>query len=400
METSTYQHSKTTVFFYRLSFAVYILGLPNFWIEDLKLSKTFVKFYDKFTNINNLLIYFLILFEVASFFTQENLTDKQKSNLLLYGISHPMVCMFGVMMARLQEKVRRVMYTLTVELKRVHNDPEVERQMLASTYMYMFAVTFSCVMSMIMYIAEAVWEVVRYDVTFTTIVTAYPDVHDKSNLADVVRALCYIVWWIFLARIVGVYILVIPFTTCLSHQYKNLQSYFISLADIFERNDLSQTEKEDRYEAGFKVGIQLHSDTLRCTEQIQEVCLGVFSGQILFNMILLVVLMAQMANSERTLVNLCSAVFTSSAVLFTTGFYMWNAGDVTIEASHLATAMYLSGWYHNQGAASARIRKLVVISMSQAQRPVVLKGFGYIDLSYQMYLRIVKGSYSVFSVIY
>nr|AOE48028.1 putative odorant receptor OR23 [Athetis lepigone] len=400
MESSTYQHSKTTVFFYRLSFVVYILGLPNFWLEDLKLSKTFVKFFDKFTKFNNLLIYLLILFEFGSFLTQENLSVKQKSNLLLYAISHPMLCMFRVMMARLKEKVRKVMYSLTVELKRVHNDPEVERQMLASTYMYMFAVLFSCLLSMIMYAAEAIWEVVRDDVTFTTLVTAYPDVHDKSTLADVVRALCFITWWIFLTRIIGVYILVIPLTTCLSHQYKNLQSYFLSLGDIFDRNDLSQTEKEDKYEAGFKVGIQLHSDTLRCTKQTQEVCRGVFSGQILFNMILLVLLMAQMANSERTLVNLCAAVFTASAVLITTGFYMWNAGDVTVEASHLATAIYLSGWYHNQGQASARIRKLVVITLSQAQRPVVLKGFGYIDLSYQSYLRIVKASYSVFSVIY
>lgn len=159
---TTYKRSKTTDFFYKLSYAVYFCGLPNFWLEDLKLSKTFVTFYDKFSMFNNGLIYLLILFELASFFTQENLTEKQKSNLLVYALSHPMLCSFRVMMSRLQEKVRLVMYTLTVGLKAVHNDPEVERQMLASTYMYLFALLFSCTLSMVMYAAEGIWEVARY----------------------------------------------------------------------------------------------------------------------------------------------------------------------------------------------------------------------------------------------
>ncbi|KAJ8727302.1 hypothetical protein PYW07_001421 [Mythimna separata] len=400
MESTTFKRSKTTDFFYKLCYVVYFCGLPNFWLEELKLPKRFVRIYDKFTTFNNTLICFLVVFELASFFTQKNLTEKQKSNLILYGISHPMLCCFRLMLSRLQGKVKLVMYNLTVRLKAVHNDPEVERQMLRTTNMYMFALVFSCLMSMVMYAAEAGWEVVRYDVTFTTIVTAYPDVEDRSDLANVVRALCFVTWWIFLTRICSVYSLVIALTTCLSHQYKNLQSYFVSLDDIFEREDFSQAEKEEQYEKGFKVGIKLHSDTLRCTQQTQTVCRGVFSGQIVFNICLLVVLMAQMANSERTLVNLFAAVFTASAVLISTGFYMWNAGDVTVEASHLSTAMYFSGWHNCRGQSSVRLRKLIVITMSQAQRPVVLKGLGYIDLSYQSYITIVKSSYSVFSVLF
>ncbi|KAJ8733563.1 hypothetical protein PYW08_001861 [Mythimna loreyi] len=400
MESTTFNRTKTTDFFYKLCYVVYFCGLPNFWLEELKLSKRFVRLYDKFTMINNSLICFLVLFELGSFFTQTNLEENQKSNLILYAISHPMLCIFRLMLSRLQDKVKLVMYNLTVGLKSVHNDPEVERQMLATTYMYLFALVSSCLLSMFMYAAEAILDVIRYDVTFTTIVTAYPDVQDKSDLANVVRALCFIIWWIFLSRICSVYSLVISLTTCLSHQYKNLQSYFISLNDIFEREDLSQAEKEEQYEIGFKIGIKLHSDTLRCTQQTQTVCRGVFSGQIIFNICLLVVLMAQMANSERTLVNLFAAVFTASAVLFSTGFYMWNAGDVTVEASHLGTAIYFSGWYNCRGQNSVRLRKLIVITMSQAQRPVVLKGLGYIDLSYQSYITIVKSSYSVFSVLF
>ncbi|KAJ8727301.1 hypothetical protein PYW07_001420 [Mythimna separata] len=400
MGSTSFTRSKTTDFFYKLSYVVYLFGLPNYWLEELKLPKRFVRLYDKFLMFNNGLIYFLIFFELAAFFTQTNLTEKQNSNLILYALSHPMLFSFHVMLSRLQNKVRLLMYNLTVRLKAVHNDLEVERQMLTRTYMYVFALLFSCCLSMVMYAAEAVWEVVRYDVTFTTLVTAYPDVEDRSGFANVVRALCFIIWWIFLTRMFAVYMLVISLTTCLSHQYKNLQSYFMSLSDIFEREDCSQAEKEELYEIGFKVGIKLHSETLRCTQQTQTVCRGVFSGQIVFNICLLVVLMAQMANSERTLMNLCATVFTATAVLIGTGFYMWNAGDVTVEASHLGTAIYFSGWYNCQGQSSVRLRKLVVITMCEAQRPVLLKGLGYIELSYQSYITIVKSSYSVFSMIF
>ncbi|CAH0702671.1 unnamed protein product [Spodoptera exigua] len=345
METTTtsYTRSKTTNFFYKINFIIYTFGLPNFWIEDLKLTKKFVKFYDKFSMFNNTLIFLLIIFELCSYFTQTGLTEKQQSNRLIYAISHPMLFMFRVMMTSIKERVRLVMYSLTVGLKRVHNDPEVEKQMIACTVMYLSALLLSCLMSMIMYAAEGFWEVVRNGNTFTTIITAYPAVEDDSDMANLVRAICFIIWWMFLTRIFAVYILVISLTTCLSYQYKNLQSYFLSLNDIFERNDLSQIEKENQYEAGFKVGIKLHADTLSrsANEQVDY-----------------------LMNSERTLVNLCSAGFTATAVLISTGFYMWNAGDVTVEA------------------------------------PVVLKGLGYIDLSYQSYIKIVKSSYSVFSVIF
>uniref|UniRef100_A0A2A4J6Z3 Odorant receptor n=1 Tax=Heliothis virescens TaxID=7102 RepID=A0A2A4J6Z3_HELVI len=400
MEPTTYTRSQTTEFFYKINFLIYLFGLPNFWIEELKLSKTFVKIYDKFLVFSDGFIYLLILLEFGSFFTQTNLTEKQMSNLVVFAMSHPVLCSFGVIMSRLKKKIRLVMYSLAVSLKREYNDPVVEKQMISHSVTYVSALSFSYVMTMIMYAADAFWDMIHNGSTFTTIVTAYPDVDDRSELANIARAFFFIIWWIFLTRFFAVYLLVIPLTTGLSYQFKNLQSYFSSLADIFDSNELSQTDKEEKYETGFKVGVKLHADTLRCVQDTQAVCRGVFSGQIIFNILLLILLMAQMVNSERTLVNIFGTVTTAGAVLISTGFYMWNAGDVTVEASRLPTAIYFSGWYHCRGQSSVRLRKLIVIAMSRAQQPVVLKGLGYIDLSYQSYITIVKSSYSVFSVLY
>lgn len=97
--------------------------------------------------------------------------------------------------------------------------------------------------------------------TFTTVVTFWPDIDDKTTLANVARITIYLVWWIFMLRMCVSYVLVISVTICLSHQFKNLQSYFHKLNDIFKEN-LSQEQMESKYEEAFKIGVKLHSHTL------------------------------------------------------------------------------------------------------------------------------------------
>lgn len=99
--------------------------------------------------------------------------------------------------------------------------------------------------------------------TFNTVITAWPDVHDRSVLSNIGRIIIYLTWWIYLTRIFSVYSLVICLTIAISHQFKNLKSYFYSLSKIFDNDNLSQTEKEQEYERAFKVGINMHSETLK-----------------------------------------------------------------------------------------------------------------------------------------
>ena len=99
--------------------------------------------------------------------------------------------------------------------------------------------------------------------TFNTIITAWPEVEDRSTLANIGRSVFYIIWWIYLSRIFAVYSLVICLTIAVSHQFKNLNSYFQSLAGIFEDDGLTHEEKEQEYERALKVGIKMHSDTLK-----------------------------------------------------------------------------------------------------------------------------------------
>lgn len=100
--------------------------------------------------------------------------------------------------------------------------------------------------------------------SFTTVITAWPDVEDNSVPASVFRVIIYVGWLLFMSRVAASRILLIMTTALLSHQYKNLRSYFYSLDNIFQDDtvDISHKEKELKYVQALKAGFKLHSDTL------------------------------------------------------------------------------------------------------------------------------------------
>lgn len=108
------------------------------------------------------------------------------------------------------------------------------------------------------------------DATFTTVITVWPDVNYKSTAADICRAISYILWWAFMTRVFATYSMMLSLMVALEHQFKNLMSYFCNLALIFEE-DLSQEQKELKYEEGVKIGFKLHSDTIAYVNKTVDV---------------------------------------------------------------------------------------------------------------------------------
>ncbi|XP_041970677.1 uncharacterized protein LOC121727067 [Aricia agestis] len=240
--------------------------------------------------------------------------------------------------------------------------------------------------------------------TFTTVVTAWPDVTDTSLRAEILRIFFYLVWWIFVLRTAAVYALVTCISIIVGQQFKNLQSYFYSLNEIFQDDDeikvWEQERREQIYEEAVRTGFKLHDQTLRCTNEYQVTCNVIFSGQILVNVSVLCLLMLQMVSTERTLMNTLAILSTALAVLIGSGLIMWNAGDISVEAAVLPTAMFHCGWHNCRGKSGPRIKRMLVVAMRQSQRPVIISSFGVLEISYQSYLSIVKSSYSVFSLLY
>lgn len=98
--------------------------------------------------------------------------------------------------------------------------------------------------------------------TFTTVITTWPLVDDPSTIAHIARLVNYVIWWVFVTRIISSYIIIIVLITSMSQKYMNLQSYFNKIERVFVDRDLEQNEKEIKYEESFKLGVKLHSSTL------------------------------------------------------------------------------------------------------------------------------------------
>ncbi|XP_063626993.1 uncharacterized protein LOC134798541 [Cydia splendana] len=393
----TFSNSSTR-YFQKLTQNVYIVTATNFWFEDVKLPNRFVKVYNSLSKFLEAIIVALAITAVGAGYSQKNLTQKQNTDTLMKSVPNLFVyIMYGFIVYN-KEEIKNLLFSLTVSLKEIYND-EIERQMMMKIRLYMAGSIFVGSCPMIAYGVEAAFHVLTSNATFTTLIPIWPDLEDRRLVAGFVRILIYIVWLLLIAHVVAIYCLMISISICLSYQFANLYEYFLDLNNIFDEED-SQEDQEKRYEEAVKVGIKMHNIILRCVNQLQSSCKVVYGGQILINVCVLALLMIQMMQTDRSLVQLAPIVLSAIAVLVTSGLFILSAGDITLEAERLPTAMFHSGWHNCRRQSSVRVRKLITFAMMQAQHVVVIKGLGVIELSYNSYIAIVKSSYSVFSIIY
>ncbi|XP_038223178.1 uncharacterized protein LOC119840563 [Zerene cesonia] len=406
MEDITVETNRIAAFFSSVNKFAYICGLPNFLNNNNNLPPLIVRYNTIYISLINILLFSFVAIENLSFITQKNFTTKQKNDLMTFAVSHFMLSFYYVSLYLNRNTVKKLAFTLTISLKKLYNDVNIEKDAIKKSKVYMVIFLSLCSGAIFSYGLEALILVVLEDGKFITVITAFPDVEDNSVVGNIWRVVFYLFWWFFIVRIIALFLVVIVSIIYLRYQYKNLQSYFYSLATIFDE-DISQSEKENKYEKALKTGIQLHADTLRCTKDCQQAFYVVLSVQLLINMMTVVLIMMRfMVNikksltSEHTPMNLLATGVMGTAILIGTGLFMWNLGDVTVEASKVPTAIYSSGWENCTRGSSARVRHLISFSITQGQKHVALRAIGVIELSYSSYVTLVKSSYSVFSLIY
>nr|UPN65212.1 odorant receptor 27 [Phthorimaea operculella] len=390
--------NRTRDYFQRISKVIYLMGAQDYWCEDLNLPSAVKLFHFCFMNFVNVASVALILSQWAVYFTDQKLTAKQSFDSKLFALAHPLSLGTVLITEKSRKKVSQLLQKLTIDLKEVHNDESVETAMMKKSKFVLKCYSTMIFMTAFLFGLEG-FMMVKRGHTFVTMVTAWPDFEDTSTTASASRVIIYIVWCFLLIRLTSVFIMVIPLSICLSHQYKNLCSYFIKLNDIF-KEDCSQEEKEIKYEKAFKVGIQLHSETMVCAHQLQELFGAVYGGQIIIKSTSVMAMMSSMANAERTLSHVVSTIGTASYSLISLGYLICYAGYTTVEAASLPSAIFFSGWQNCTKKTNTRIRPLVVIALLMSQRPVVLKCLGSVTLSFSSYVTIVKSCYSGFSVLY
>ncbi|KAF9802675.1 hypothetical protein SFRURICE_011686 [Spodoptera frugiperda] len=397
-----YKPNEMTKLLGKLNIICFIFGLRNIWVEDVKLANRFIS-----TRACNRLLLFAEIFYIifattilGSLFTQKNLSEKQKLDQMMFSITLPGNIMFHYILLYRRHEVRNLLYHLTVVLKEHYNDADLEREMIRKIKVFSISLCGLVGTVVVSYGLSAFYRVITAGETFVTITSAWPDIHDRSTAAGLVRVFVYFWWYPFAARIMVTFLILVTMLVSICYQFKNLQSYFYSLDAIFSDATLSQEQKEKKYEDVFKLGIKMHSLTLWCKNQHQHVSKELFATEILLFFGMLLSQLTALLADDRNMTQLCTMFITSVTTCLALGFFMWNGGDITLEASKLSEAMYCSGWQNCYGQSSVRIRKLVVNAVRQAQNPVVYKTLGIVEFSYESYVRLVKMPYSAVSVFY
>ncbi|XP_060803359.1 uncharacterized protein LOC106142318 [Amyelois transitella] len=392
--------NKTAQYFINLAQFAYWLGMPDIWIQEVARPKRIVRIHDAYCYTCVILISLLVVFEYGALFTEQELSDRQHANMVLFVLCHPLVIIFIMNSLYFEKRTKRLLYDLAVGLKSVYNDEDIEAvtvqkmKVLSRAFVWIFAT------AIFFYGVDALVNVVWYGATFTTVILAWPQTHHRSPAADLARVFFYLIFLNFMLLLGITYMVNISITICLSSQFKNMQSYFYKLADLFKEDNMTQEQKESKYEENFKLGIRLHAKTSWCKQEWQAICNVIFSFQVVLNIGILILMLAQLVLSEeRSLASLIASLFTIGTILSSTGLLMLNAGDVTVEAREISTAIYHSGW-ENCAGSSPRVRKLLVCAMMKGQKPEILWALRLIPMSYESFVSIVKSTYSIFSLLY
>ncbi|CAH2071851.1 unnamed protein product, partial [Iphiclides podalirius] len=220
--SSTLLGTKTSRFFYMINRGAVVCGLPNFWITDVKLPRLFAcRAFEILVKLITLCFSAFVLAEIGALFTQNDLSEKQSFDRLIFCTSHPLLYAFWVTVAHHKDKVKEITFQMCAS-RELYNDLAVEAQMLRKAKQFSVASVLSCAVTMVSYAVDGVIQVIQ-----------------------------------------SAYVTVISLTICLSHQYKNLQSYFYKLEAIFSEKNLNQDEKEEKYEKALKFGIKMHSESLQ-----------------------------------------------------------------------------------------------------------------------------------------
>ncbi|KAH9641433.1 hypothetical protein HF086_011462, partial [Spodoptera exigua] len=139
----------------------------------------------------------------------------------------------------------------------------------------------------------------------------------------------------------------------------------------------------------FKNNKTLHRRLYSLADEIHRVFGIIMSLQVCESSAVAVLLLLRLALSPH--LDLTNAFMTYtfvSSLFLLLALNLWNAGEITYQASLLSNAMFYCGWHLCDIEKNHDIRKLVIIGCTQAQKPLILKAFGIQDLSYETFVSV------------
>ncbi|NP_001157209.1 olfactory receptor 8 [Bombyx mori] len=379
---------------------VYYAGAGNFWYEDIYKETVPYKMYVVISFFTYTVMIFLE--NLAALFGK--LPEVEKNSAVMFAAIHNIV--LTKMFLLLYHK--RSISKLNCEMAAVGENLEEAsimrrqfRKMRLGTALYFISVY----LSLVAYGVESARRTIVEGAPFYTVVTYLPDYDNTTVLASFLRIFFYITWLYMMLPMMSADCMPIAHLITMTYKFVTLCRHFDQIREKFQINVkiMAKTEATEILKLGFIEGIKMHQKLMYLADEIHRVFGIIMALQVCESSAVAVLLLLRLALSPHLDLTNAFMTYTFVCSLFLLlALNLWNAGELTYQASLLSNAMFYSGWYFCDFEKDwcRDIRRLVLIGCAQAQKPLILKAFGVLDLSYETFVSVARMTYSVFAVFY
>ncbi|XP_014360575.2 odorant receptor 47b-like [Papilio machaon] len=379
---------------------IYFVGFGNFWYEeDVGDDRKMIY------RIYNVLLFFIYgsmtVLEIFAALLGDFPKD-EKGDCVTFAVSHTivMIKMFSVIGNK--ELIRKLNYDM-VSVCEEFEETSLQKKKYYNIKINVIAYFVAVYFSAACFVFEGLRKV-KEGSHFVTIVTYYPSFEDDSIPATVFRIYCTIVlFMMMLTMIMSVDAFTMVNLIIFKYKIITLRRYFEKISEDFkEMHKINRRLAVENLATGLIKGFKVHKELLRILKDIDKGFGFVIALQLFQSSGSAVSLLLQIAISDDlTFVGKLKIMFFVIALFFLLGLFLCNAGEITYQSALLADSIFYCGWHEclwEYQLKGKKIGQMVLIACIQAQKPLVLKAFKMIELTYGTFLLVIKTTYSIFAL--
>ncbi|KAF9422455.1 hypothetical protein HW555_001853 [Spodoptera exigua] len=377
---------------------VYYAGAGNCWYEDIYHET--IPYYTY--SVITFSIYTIMIFleNLAALFG--NFPGVEKNSAVMFAAIHNIVLTKMFLLLYHKKSIRKLNYEMA-NVGASYEEDYVMRKQYRKVTVGIWLYVISVYLSLSAYGIESARRSIVEGAPFYTVVTYLPVYDDNSVVALAFRIFFYITWLYMMLPMMSADCMPITHLITMTYKFITLCHHFERIRSEFDSNIkvMNKQEAIDKLKAGCLEGIRMHQKLLYLADEIHRVFGIIMSLQVCESSAVAVLLLLRLALSPH--LDLTNAFMTYtfvSSLFLLLALNLWNAGEITYQASLLSSAMFYCGWHLCDIEKNHDIRKLVIIGCTQAQKPLILKAFGIQDLSYETFVSVARMTYSVFAVFY
>ncbi|XP_063539787.1 uncharacterized protein LOC134748886 [Cydia strobilella] len=366
---------------------VYYAGCGNYWYEDINHETIPFKLY-RFISFS---FYTVMIFLENAAAVFGSFPSVEKNSAVMFSATQNIVLAKFYLFFYHKVSIRKLNYEMGAVGENLEEDNVMKKQYWKVKYGILFYVV-TAYLSLGTYGLESARKSIVEGAPFYTVVTYWPAYEDSTMTADIFRVFFYITWLYMMLPMMSVDCMPITHLICISYKFVTLRRHFERIREEFDGDlvTMRKEEAEDKLWIGCLEGIKMHQKLMYLVDEIKRIFGLIMSLQVCESSATGVFLLLRLALSPHMdLTNAFMTVTFVGTMFYLLALNLWNAGEVTYQASLLSPAVFYCGWHMCAvGRPRRDIRRLVLIACAQAQKPLIFKAFGIQDLSYSTFVSV------------